>query len=222
MTSVDNGRAVIFDLDGVLIDTCWAHWQSWHDLARREGFEMPEEFFRSTFGMQSPEVLAMLLGPDKPVEKLKALAEWKETRYRQIIADKLEPADGVRLLLEDLKNRNFRVAVGSSTPRVNVSFLIERIGVQDYFDELVSEEDVTKGKPAPDTFLKAAEKLSLPPDRCVVVEDAVKGVAAGKAAGMPVVAVTTTWSRAELTQADVIVDSLTEIGADDFIRLLSR
>ncbi len=222
MTSVDNGRAVIFDLDGVLVDTAWAHRQSWHDLAGKEGFDMQEDFFRSTFGMQSPQVLAMLLGPGQPVEKLESMSEWKEARYREIIADKLVPADGVELLLDDLKSRSFLMAVGSSTPQVNLDFMIERIGVKDYFDAFVTKEDVIRGKPAPDTFLKAAEKLSLLPGRCVVVEDAVKGVAAGKAAGMPVVAVTTTWSRADLAQADVVVDSLVQIKADDFIRLLSN
>lgn len=220
MTSMNNGRGVIFDLDGVLVDTGWAHRRSWLDLAEREGFDMPEDFFRNTFGMQSPEVLAALLGPGQPVEMLKKMAVWKESRYREIIADRLTPADGVMNLLEELTSRHFIMAVGSSTPRVNVEFLIERLGATEYFETYVCEEDAAKGKPAPDTFLKAAEKLSLKPDSCVVVEDAVQGVEAGKAAGMPVVAVTTTRKREELAKADIIVDSLAELKAGDFMQLL--
>ncbi len=220
MASMQNGRGVIFDLDGVLVDTGWAHRQSWLDLAEKEDFDMSEEYFRSTFGMQSPEVLRALLGPNQPPEMLKSMAEWKEARYRDIIADKLTPADGVKTLLDDLKNQGFLMSVGSSTPRVNVEFLIERLGLEEFFDSYVCEEDAGRGKPAPDTFLKAAEKLSLKPDCCVVVEDAVQGVEAGKAAGMPVVAVTTTRSREDLAQADIIVDSLAELNADTFTKLL--
>ena len=221
MASMDNGRGVIFDLDGVLVDTGWAHRQSWLDLAQKEGFDMSEEFFRSTFGMQSPEVLAALLGPDQSAEKYKSMAEWKEARYRELIADKLEPAEGVNDLLDGLKSERYVMAVGSSTPKINVMFLVEHLGLTDYFDAYVAEEDVTKGKPNPQTFLKAAEKLMLAPGRCVVVEDAVQGVEAGKAAGMSVVAVTTTRNREDLVKADVIVDSLAELKVEDFAELIT-
>jgi beta-phosphoglucomutase len=222
MASVDNGRGVIFDLDGVLVDTGWAHRQSWLDLAEKEGFDISDEFFRKTFGMQSSEILAELLGTDLPEEKVRGMALWKEARYREIVADKLKPANGVKALLDDLKSQQFLMAVGSSTPQANVEFLIERLGLTDYFDAYVAEEDVTKGKPDPQTFLKAAEKLSLTPACCVVVEDAVQGVQAGKAAGMSVVAVTTTRDREDLVKADVIVDSLAELKASDFAELISK
>jgi beta-phosphoglucomutase len=222
MASMDNGRGVIFDLDGVLVDTGWAHRQSWLDLAEKEGFDISDEFFRKTFGMQSSEILAELLGTDLPEEKVRGMALWKEARYREIVADKLKPANGVKALLDDLKSQQFLMAVGSSTPQANVEFLIERLGLTDYFDAYVAEEDVTKGKPDPQTFLKAAEKLSLTPACCVVVEDAVQGVQAGKAAGMSVVAVTTTRDREDLVKADVIVDSLAELKASDFAELISK
>ena len=222
MASMDNGRGVIFDLDGVLVDTGWAHRQSWLDLAEKEGFDISDEFFRKTFGMQSSEILAELLGTDLPEEKVRGMAQWKEARYREIVADKLKPANGVKALLDDLKSQQFLMAVGSSTPQANVEFLIERLGLTDYFDAYVAEEDVTKGKPDPQTFLKAAEKLSLTPACCVVVEDAVQGVQAGKAAGMSVVAVTTTRDREDLVKADVIIDSLAELKASDFAELISK
>jgi beta-phosphoglucomutase len=101
-----------------------------------------------------------------------------------------------------------------------MDFIVENLSIFNCFDAIVIGEDVTNGKPAPDTFLKAAEKLSLEPKCCVVVEDAVQGVQAGKTAGMAVIAVTTTRKRIDLKQADMIVDSLDELKSGDFIKLL--
>jgi beta-phosphoglucomutase len=210
----------IFDLDGVLVDTGWAHKQSWYDLAEKEGFSMTDEFFYSTFGMQNYQIIPMLLGRNAASDEINWLSDWKEQRYREIIAEKLVPAEGAKSLLGDLKSKDFLLAVGSSAPRANLELVLARTFLQDYFDAYVSGEEVTNGKPAPDTFLKAAQKLSLCAENCIVVEDAIQGVEAGKAAGMPVVAVTTTRSRADLHNADIIVDSLTQLQARQFIGLL--
>jgi len=222
MTSVDIGMGVIFDLDGVLVDTGWAHRQSWYDLAEKEGFYMSDEFFYRTFGMRNYQIIPMLLEREVPPQEIERLSEWKEQRYRELIADKLALPKGVKTLLDELKSKGFLLAVGSSAPRANLGLILERLHLHDYFDAYIIGEDVSKGKPAPETFLKAAEKLSLPPSRCVVVEDAAQGVEAGKAAGMPVVAVTTTRNRPDLIEADIIVDSLAELQAEDFIKLLTN
>jgi len=218
----NNRMGVIFDLDGVLVDTGWAHKQSWYDLAEKEVFSMTDEFFYNTFGMQNYQIIPLLLGQQTSSEKVSRLSNWKEQRYREIIAEKLAPAEGAKTLLIDLKKESFLLAVGSSAPPANLELVLERTGLKDYFDAYVTGQDVTNGKPAPDTFLKAAEKLSLNPQRCVVVEDAVQGVEAGKAAGMPVVAVTTTRSRADLHRADIIVDSLAQLQARQFVDLLKN
>jgi beta-phosphoglucomutase len=189
-------------------------------LAEKEGFSITDEFFYSTFGMQNYQIIPMLLDRDASSDEVNRLSNWKEQRYRKLIAEKLAPSEGAKSLLCDLKNEDFLLAVGSSAPRDNLELVLARTGLQDYFDTYVTGEDVTNGKPAPDTFLKAAEKLSLGPDCCVVVEDAVQGVDAGKAAGMPVVAVTTTRSRADLQRADIIVDSLAQLQARHFVDLL--
>ncbi|MHC4117806.1 MAG: HAD family hydrolase [Planctomycetota bacterium] len=220
MSNKDNSLGVIFDLDGVLVDTGWAHKQSWFDLAEKEGFSMSDEFFYSTFGMQNYMIIPMVSGQELPRAEVDRMSDWKEHRYREIIADHLEPAEGAKSLLDDLKNAGFLTAVGSSAPRANLDLVLERVGLRDRFDAFVSGEQVSRGKPAPDTFLKAAAELSLPPGRCAVVEDAVQGVEAGIAAGMPVAAVTTTRRREDLTIADIVVDSLAELTADDFAKLL--
>ena len=222
MTTPKNKMGVIFDLDGVLIDTAEFHKQSWFDLAEKEGFEMTSEFFYETFGMQNYQITPILAKRDLSPEEVDRLSKWKEQRYRDLIEDAQILAAGADALLADLKRHGFLLAIGSSAPRTNMDFVLERIGVAHYFDALVVGEDAKNGKPAPDTFLKAAEKLSLPPDRCVVVEDAVAGVQAAKSAGMSVIALTTTRPRKDLTQADLIADSLNQLKPDDFINLIEN
>jgi HAD superfamily hydrolase (TIGR01509 family) len=171
--------------------------------------------------MQNYQILAKLTGRELPTEEIDRMSEWKENRYRQLVAGcKLVLMDGVKPLLDSLKQKGFLLAIGTSTPRVNLTLMLEHTGINDYFNAFVTGEDVDRGKPAPQTFLKAAEKLSLAPCRCIVVEDAVQGVQAGKAAAMPVIAITTTRKRVDLNNADLIVDSLTELKADDFVSLL--
>lgn len=214
-------KGVIFDMDGVLVDSGWAHRQAWFDLAEAEGLEMSDEFFCKTFGMQNDTILPMLRpGISKP--EMDRLSDRKEQRYRELVHSRPKAADGVLALLSDLKADGFRLAIGSSAPRANLDVFWGPLGLADYFQATVTKEQVVEGKPSPETFLKAAGMLSLAPQRCVVVEDALHGVQAARAAGMPVVAVTTTRSRAELACADRVVDSLAELSAEDFARLLNR
>jgi beta-phosphoglucomutase len=211
---------VIFDLDGVLVDTGWAHQQSWYDLAEKEGLDMSDDFFYKTFGMRNDQIIPMFVGQGTSSEEVERLSQWKEERYRELIVENLVLPSGVGELLDDLRRSGFLMAVGSSAPRANLDLVLERVKIRDYFNACVTGEEVIKGKPAPETFVKAAQKLGLPPDCCAVVEDAVQGVEAGKAAGMPVVAVTTTRDRSALSAADIIVDGLGELKAKDFAKLL--
>jgi beta-phosphoglucomutase len=220
MKKTNQHKAVIFDLDGVLVDSGEFHKQSWYDLARVEGFSLTDEFFYSTFGMQNYQIIPQMLGADVTPEEIERLSVLKEQRFRELVADKLTLLDGVPELIEKLKSSGFLLAVGSSAPWVNLDFMLRQVKIDNCFDALVCGDEITHSKPAPDTFLKAAEKLFVSPDRCVVVEDAVQGVEAAIAAGMATVAVTTTRSRQELNQADVIVDSMTELNADSFEKLL--
>lgn len=210
---------VIFDMDGVLVDTGWAHRQAWLDLGAREGLPMTEELFRSTFGMQNNAILPMLRPGISDLEMTR-LADWKERRYREVVQGRPELAPGVVPLLKDLKQHGFRLAVGSSAPPENLDIFWHGASLQEYFDARVTNEEVRESKPSPQTFLRAAEKLGLAPACCAVIEDAVPGVQAGRAAGMIVVAVTTTRKREDLAKADHIVNSLTELKAADFLALL--
>ena len=221
MASCDGRLGVIFDMDGVLVDTGWAHRQAWYDLAAKEGLAMSDEFFRRTFGMQNAAILPMLR-PGISAEDLERLSDLKERRYRDIIRAHLELAEGAEALLKVLRRHGFRLAIGSSAPPENLDVFWHELSLSEYFDARVTKEEITESKPSPQTFLKAAEKLGLKPECCAVVEDAVPGVQAARAAGMPVIAVTTTRQRDDLTLADRVVDSLSELKASDFLALLRR
>lgn len=218
---MQNLKGVIFDLDGVLIDTGKFHKDAWHIMCDEEGLTFSNELFGRTFGMQNYQIIPMMTNCDLDDKEIARLSDRKELLFRQLISGKLKLLSGAEDLVIDLKSKGFRLSIGSSTPKRNMDFIAKNLSIFTHFDAIVTAEDVANGKPAPDTFLKAAEKLSLQPTCCVVVEDAVQGVQAGKSAGMAVVAVSTTRERTYLKQADIIVDSLEELGSEDFIELLN-
>ena len=216
------GRGVIFDLDGVLVDSSRLHWESWQRVGAERGFEMSEELFWETFGMPNSLIFERLFGKPLPPEEAQELSERKEEIYRKLAAGRLKPLPGAVELLGALKDAGFRIALGSSTPMSNIRVILDAVGVRPFFDAIVCADDVTRGKPDPEVFLKAAERLGLPPARCVVVEDAVVGIQAAKAAGARCLAITTTHPREKLSEADRVVDSLEEVSPADFDALLAK
>jgi len=217
-----NHKAVIFDLDGVLVDTGQFHRQAWYELTRQEGWPFSDEFFSKTFGMQNHLILPLLAGRQMSAEEIKYYSDWKEACYRRLNEGRLQLLPGARELLGELKQNGFKLAIGTSTPPENLQFIMKHTRIADFFDAFVDAADVQRSKPDPDTFLKAAAKLNMDPARCVVVEDAPAGVQAGKAGGMPVIAVTNTRPAEELAAAgaDRIIASLTELAVRDFEELL--
>jgi beta-phosphoglucomutase family hydrolase len=208
-------KGALFDLDGVLIDSSPFHFASWVKLGEEVGFTMTPELFRQTFGQRNDAILRRFFS-DATDEQIAIWSERKEALYRQLAAGKLTPLPGARELVRALKGAGFRLAIASSTPRQNIAFALEQIGMADVFDALVGAEDVTKGKPDPEVFLTAAKRLGVPPERCLVFEDAIAGVIAAKRGGMKCVAVMTTNPRDALLEAgaDLVVDSLAELSLE--------
>lgn len=192
--------AVIFDMDGVLVLTERPHWESWLVAAGPRGVTFSYEKFLSCFGRINPDCIRILFGEMSPEESA-MIAEEKEAAFREIIRDSVPLAPGVVELLEELRGAGVRTAVGSSGPPENVKLVVENGGLATLFDGLVDGSMVRQGKPAPDCFLLAAEKVGVEPGRCVVVEDAPAGIRAARAAGMVAVALTTTNPREALVEA---------------------
>ncbi len=205
-------KAALFDLDGVIVDSSQFHYESWVKLGEEVGFVMTYEFFRKTFGQRNDAIIRQLV-PNATDEQIAKWGERKEALYREVAKGRLVPLPGAMELIQGLKKLGFKLAIASSTPRVNIAFAIEQLNLGDLFEVFVGAEDVTRGKPDPEVFLKAAERLGAPPENCVVFEDAVAGVIAAKRGGMKCVAVTTTNPRSALEEAgaDLVVDTLSEV-----------
>ncbi|MBI4603931.1 MAG: HAD family phosphatase [Planctomycetes bacterium] len=210
---------VIFDMDGVLVDSAEAHYEAWRRLGREIGAEFPRSVFVSTFGMHNRQIIPLWLGDSFPDEEGDRWSERKEAIYREVAAKTLKPLDGAVDLIQALAAGGFSLAVGSSGPKANVELVLDVLGVRDRFAALSTGDDVRHGKPNPEVFLKAAGKLCLPAPRCAVIEDAPQGVEAGLAAGSRVVAVATTRPAAELAGAHLVVESLRELSSERILRL---
>lgn len=204
---------VIFDLDGVLVDSGPAHRESWKRLAAEAHVPMSDEFFAETFGRTNKDILAALFGRELPEAEWRRLGDRKEELYREIVRGAVPGMPGAAELVEALRAAGARLAVGSSGPPENIELCLEEMGIRGHFDAVVTGNDVTRGKPDPQVFLLAAERLGLAPERCVVVEDAVAGVEAAKRAGMAAVALTSTHPRVSFDHADLVVESLAELDA---------
>ena len=201
----------IFDWDGVIIDSHRQHEESWGQLFVELDRPMPGDFFKRTFGMRNQQIIPEWFDfvDAQDHETIGRLGYRKEELYRQILRrEGIEPLPGVEALLSGLRSLGIPAAVGSSTPRANLDFIMGITSLGQYFDAMVTAEDVTMGKPDPQVFLKAGEAIHRVPERCVVFEDAYVGITAGKRAGMKVVAVATTHPIETLTEADMALPNL--------------
>ena len=216
--------AVIFDVDGVLIDSYTPHYQSWREIAAEYGIDYTEEMFAKGFGRTSREIVAEQWNrADLSPEQIHAIDDEKEAAYRRIVAVNFPAMPGARDLVAALHTAGFRVAVGSSGPPENVDLAIEKLGLAPFLDAKVTGRDVTRGKPDPQVFLIAAEKLGVPPERCAVVEDAPAGVAAAKAAGMACVGFPSTGrTPSDVAAADLTIHSLADLTPETFRRLIEH
>ena len=214
-------HAVIFDIDGVLVDSYRAHFESWRRLAAERGLEVTEAMFAACFGRTSRDIIRGWWGDAVGDAEARALDERKEALYRDIVRADFPAMDGAVELIESLHAGGFKLAVGSSGPPANVDLVLAKLNRDGRFSAKVTGEDVTRGKPDPQVFLVAAKRLGVPPGSCAVVEDAKAGVAAANAAGMASIGLTGTTDRAGLAHAKLVVASLRELTAERIKRLLA-
>ena len=185
-----NGRAVLWDLDGTILDSREAHWQAWRLFTERLGRPMTIEFFDETFGFWNEVILRRHFGPQLTDDEVERLSEEKETLYRELLLQAgVEPLPGVRAWLEAFRRDGWKQALGSMAPRDNIEVTLRALGIAAYFGAVVSGQDVRQGKPDPEVFLAAAERLGADPRRCVVIEDSPQGAQAARRAGMKCIAV---------------------------------
>jgi len=213
-------KTVIWDMDGVIADTAPYHLKAWQEVLQKRGINFTEEDFRHCFGQRNDTIIRNALGKEVSQEEIDTIAKEKEAGFRQRIRQNLKPLPGAIKLIKSLAEGGFKLALASSAPIENIQLVIIGLGISDYFHAIITGRDVTEGKPSPQSFLLAAQKLGIEPKNCVVIEDAVAGVSAAKKAGMRCLAITNTHPRTSLKEADLIVDTLEEISVNDLDRLL--
>ncbi len=204
---------VIFDMDGVLVDSNEAHYVAFQKMAGQLGVPFTRDLWARSIGMHNNSIFPMWLGEGLEPARVQELAGQKEALYREIAAGILKPIPGVVDLVERLHRAGVPLAVGSSGPRLNVEFALRTIEVGQYFNAVVCGDDVKHGKPDPEIFLTAAARLGLKPSQCVVIEDAPQGVQAAIAARIRVIAVTTSKPASELAAANLIIDAFAGLDA---------
>jgi HAD superfamily hydrolase (TIGR01509 family) len=204
---------VIFDMDGVLVDSYQAHFASWLRLYDELGLPYTEGDFAADFGRTSRDILRRRFGEHFSLDDIRKLDERKEALFREALQDDFPTMDGAVKLIDSLAADGILMAVGSSGPPENIVLCLEKLGRREKFAAIVTGADVSRGKPDPQVFELAASRLGVPPDWCVVVEDAVHGVEAANRAAMLSIGLTGTVERERLSSAELVVDSLRELSA---------
>jgi len=216
--------AVIWDVDGTLVDTADMHYQAWTVLAKEIDRPFSRADFNATFGWRNPEILRKIWGDHWTEQEIADLGARKEVLYRAAAENGVALLPGARQLLEKLHATGFKQAVGSSAPRANIDLIMRLTKIEPFLEAVVSMEDTQRGKPDPQVFLMGAAKLAVEPGRCLVMEDAVVGVQAAKAGGMKCVAVRFVGHHPEeklkAAGADLVVASLEQVDVETVRRIL--
>jgi beta-phosphoglucomutase len=215
--TLDRARAVLWDMDGTLIDSAEYHWLTWRETLAELGIELTRAGFAGWFGSRNDRILRRYFS-DISADEIRRVGELKESRYRELVRrDGVELLPGVDHWLRRLAREGWRQAVASSAPPGNIGVLLEVLHLDGLLQATVSAEEVPHGKPAPDVFLRAAEKLGVAPARSVVVEDAAVGVEAGRSAGMRTIGITGVHGTLD---ADVVTRTMADLAPDTFDRLV--
>lgn len=211
-------KAVIWDLDGVIVDTIPYHLEAWRQLFYKRGkLDFAKEGFREIFGQRNDDTLKKVFGGKISPKEIATLSEEKEEYFRlNIKKGNIKPMAGALELLSSLREEGFCQALVSSAPRRNIELLLSSLEINKYFEAIIASEDVSRGKPDPEGFLLAATKINVEEGRCVVIEDTVPGVRAAKRAGMRCLAITGTYEREDFAEADIVVESLGGVTVKDF------
>ena len=203
-------RALIWDMDGVLVDSGEYHFVAWRETLKAiMQSDISYADFQRTFGLRNVEMLRDYLGFNLTLAEVDYLSGIKESRYREIISQRgMSLLPGVKEWLSEARSQGWLQAVASSAPRENVEAVVDTVGIRDFFQVMLSAEDVKHGKPDPEVFLTAASRLGVPPSNCLIIEDAPVGIQGAKSAGIRCVGVLTTHAHLD---ADIVINRLSDL-----------
>lgn len=218
--------ACIFDMDGVLLDNREYHKKAWSEFLKKytnkENFDY-EKIMSEFFGRTNLKIFEYLFDKNISTEELAYWEDVKESLYREITAPVITPLPGLIPFLQNLHDNKIPIAVGTSGPLENVNFVLDAFNIKNLFSAIVDSNQVSKGKPDPEVFLKCAEQLNITSGQCIVFEDSFSGIEAGIAAGMKVVGVATEHTQAILLQkgATVAINDFRETDIEKISALCS-
>jgi len=210
-------KAVIFDMDGVLVDNRDLHLEAFRIWCKRNGKTMDENKLFSAFGMGNRDIFPAILNESLSNSLIERYGEEKELIYREIAAQKIQPLRGLPEFLENLRSKGILIAVGSSGMRKNVDMVLQTLRIKGYFSVIVDGDQLEHAKPDPEVYLKCALKLGVKPEECFVCEDAPAGIEAARRAGAKVIAVASTLPREKHKDYDILIDDFRELSDIDRI-----
>lgn len=212
--------AVLWDMDGVIVDTAPYHFKAWQQTFAGLGVKYTLAQFKESFGRRNEAIIPELMGKPVSAEEIAVIARKKEALFRRLARGKVKPFPGAVELLHVMSKSNIKMALVSSTPPRNIDSVLDTLEIKGLFQTIISGADVAKGKPDPECFLLAASRLAVEPENCVVIEDSTAGISAAKSAGMKCIAVTNTRPGNRLKKADLVIDSLKDIDISDIEKLI--
>lgn len=223
MSIPQNSIAALFDMDGVIVHTNPYHKKAFKIFLEKHHVCLTDEELKEhVYGRTNAEIFPYIFKDEYTGEKGEEWANEKESLFRELYKDDAKAVPGLIDFLEELKNEGIKSAVGTSAPVENLDFIMEALDLRKYFDAFLHSADVSEGKPNPEIYLKAADRLNVNPDSCVVFEDSIAGVKAGLNAGMKVVAVATTHSAEEFDGAHLVIGDFEDIDVEHFQSLFER
>ena len=211
--NLQNFSAVIFDMDGTMVDNMPYHERAWHLFLDKYHLTVPQKLFKQLYsGKKNTFILPNLFKKELTPSQIKKYSLEKEKLYHQLYSVQIKPIAGLIKILDYLKSHHFLLAVATTAPKPNRELVFRQLNIKNYFKIILGDEDVTKGKPDPEIYLKTAQKLSVDPKQCLVFEDSPAGVTAASLAGMTVAAILTSHTKKELPNADYFFKDFQQIG----------
>lgn len=212
--------AVLWDLDGTLIDSTEYHWKAWRQTVEKEGFLLTREQFIACFGQRSETAVYSYCSADLSLADAQRIVENKQSLYREIIHNQgISLVNGADSLLKELKNIGWKQALATSAGSQDVVIILKALKLETMFDTWLSAESVKESKPNPEIFLLAASRLQVEPKNCIVVEDSAVGIQAAQKAGMKSIGVLSSHKN---LSADYVISSLSELSLNVFKDLLTK
>lgn len=205
-------EAVIFDMDGTMVDNTPFHKKAWIEFCKRRGIELSEkDYYTKISGNRNDAIFEVLFGRRVEGDEYTELDEEKEAIYRELYLPELEEVPGLKEFLKQVAHAGLKIGVATTSPYKNRLMILEALELKEFFAVVIGGEDTKHGKPHPEIYLKAAEKLGVEPKKCLAFEDTPSGIKSAKGAGMKVVAVLTSHTKEELNEADYFIKDFTKI-----------